>query len=114
MATFAACAAMSNDQELRPRVATAVVRLALAVIAAGDTPPSHYDGDQRVQFNRRRAYALDVTTDVASFTTRAQWALSCWDQSTLADDYAAGGADAITDEALLETLRRFWVATAGS
>lgn len=113
MADLATCAAMGADPALRPRVAAAVIRLAIAVIsepAPGEEAPL----PERTAHARRRGYALDVTTDVPTYTTRAQYAIACWGQSELADVYAAGGADAVTDDAIMGTLAAVWTATGGA
>lgn len=112
MANLATRYAMGTDPVLRPRVAAAVVSLALDVIAAPVTPTE--GGPPDAGQTRRRAFALDVTGDVQGQTVRAQWALACWSGSPLPDAYATGGADAITDDALRATLAAVWVATAGA
>lgn len=110
MADLKTCAAMGYDTALRIRMAAAVVRLAVEVISA-PLPPEEDDPRPLADAKRRRAYALDVTTNVPTFAERAQWALACAATSPLPDMYAQGGSEAISDEALMATLRAVWDAT---
>lgn len=102
--------AMANDDTLRPRVFVAMIRLAIDVISepalGDDTPPL-----ERAAHARRREYALDVTRNAPNHAARSQFALACW--GDLADTYAAGGAEAITDEQITESLVDVWTATGG-
>jgi len=113
MADLATRAAMGVDAALRPRVAAAMIGLAIQVISESTLDPDTTPPLERAAQARRRSYALDVTSDVPGHTTRAQWALACWHPSTLPDAYAQGGADSITDQALRETLAAVWTATGG-
>lgn len=116
MPNLAARAAMGADPALRPRVAAAVIQLAIQVVSepllGDDAPPL-----DRAAGARRRAYALGVTDDVPTATTRAQWAIACWHGSDLADAYMGdppAGADAITDEQIMASLAAAWTATGGA
>lgn len=113
MADLATCARMGFDAALRPRIAAAVIRLAVKVISQ-PLPDDADDPLPRAAASRRRAYALNVTTDVPTYAERAQWALACAEDSPLPDLYAQGGGAAISDEALMATLTAVWNATDGA
>lgn len=112
MTELAVCAAMATDPALRPRIAVAAVRLALAVISE-PIPGEDVSLAERGAMARRRSYALEVTANGQEFTTRAQWGLATWSHSPLPDLYAQGGADAIPDELIVQTLAALWGATGG-
>lgn len=113
MAALATQYAMGVDPVLGPRVTAAVIRLALMVLAEPIPGPETPDLE-RAAFGRRRAYAQDATGDVAAFARRAQFGVACSPLSELADAYETGAADAITDEALIDTLMTVWASTAGA